>query len=243
VLSRSGTTTGTIVAPSSCIRSRTARTAVTTGDITPVVANASSQPTHRPARPSRGAGSAGGGGWRRAEGSRGSGPAMQWSRRAASATLRAIGPTWSSDAASGKTPSRDTRPHVGFRPTTPHQAAGSRIDAAVSVPSVALASPAAVAIAEPLDEPPAAPAPRRRAGSRAGVGRCARCAPGRRRPRRAERLAGADPPREGHGRLVAEVVAIHGNSSYPYTAPTRRLEKPTTSATWRRAKTASHVSR
>ena len=40
------------------------------------------------------------------------------------AALRAIGPRWSSEAASSKAPWRETRPQVGFRPVTPLATAG-----------------------------------------------------------------------------------------------------------------------
>jgi hypothetical protein len=93
VLSSSGSATGTIVAPSVSIRSRAARTAATTFGITPIATKSSSQPIRRPSKSSRSAGSAGGRPCRRVDGSRGSGPAMQWSTSAASATLRVIGPT------------------------------------------------------------------------------------------------------------------------------------------------------
>ncbi|GHE90423.1 hypothetical protein GCM10017786_23380 [Amycolatopsis deserti] len=74
---------------------------------------------------------------------------------AASSTVRAIGPTWSSDHDSGTTPSRDTRSYVGLRPTTPFSAAGTRIDPPVSVPSEKAAIPAATATADPPLDPPA----------------------------------------------------------------------------------------
>ena len=51
-------------------------------------------------------------------------------------------------------PYRDTRPYVGFSPTTPQQAAGWRIDPPVSVPRAATHSSAATAAAEPPLEPP-----------------------------------------------------------------------------------------
>src|SRR2546423_9563281 len=51
-------------------------------------------------------------------------------------------------------PERDTRPYVGRNPTTPHRAAGWRIDPPVSVPSASGANPAATAAALPPDEPP-----------------------------------------------------------------------------------------
>ncbi len=67
---------------------------------------------------------------------------------------RANGPTQSSVVTAGATPSRETRPNVGFSPITPQQAAGPRIEPPVSVPSAASASPSPTAAAEPLDEPP-----------------------------------------------------------------------------------------
>src|SRR6188472_2596346 len=82
------------------------------------------------------------------------GSAMASKVSAASATLALIGPTVSSVAESGKTPAPGTRPRVGFRPTTPHQAAGLRIEPPVSVPSAVRRRPAATATAEPEDEPP-----------------------------------------------------------------------------------------
>jgi hypothetical protein len=66
-----------------------------------------------------------------------------------------MGPTWSKLGASGKTPSSETSPYVGLKPTTPQQAAGIRIDPPESVPSAASASPAASAAADPPLEPPA----------------------------------------------------------------------------------------
>ena len=74
--------------------------------------------------------------------------------RSHSSTLVAIGPAQSKLAASGQHPSTETSPCVGFRPTTPQQAAGMRIEPAESVPSAASASPAASAAAEPPLEPP-----------------------------------------------------------------------------------------
>ena len=44
---------------------------------------------------------------------------------------------------------------MGFRPTTPHNAAGHTIDPSVSVPTARGARPAATAAADPDDEPPA----------------------------------------------------------------------------------------
>src|SRR5205823_3644172 len=56
----------------------------------------------------------------------------------------------------GRAPARPTRPYVGLRPTTPQQAAGSRIEPPVSLPRAPTTKPAATAAAEPLEEPPAA---------------------------------------------------------------------------------------
>ena len=74
--------------------------------------------------------------------------------RAASATVALSGPMTSSVGDSGNTPAAATRPRVGFRPTTPHQAAGLRIEPPVSVPSDVRRRPAATAAAEPEEEPP-----------------------------------------------------------------------------------------
>jgi hypothetical protein len=76
------------------------------------------------------------------------------SRSAQSRTRRASGPTTSRLSARGNTPSIGTRPNVGRTPTMPLQAAGTRIEPLVSVPSAASAIPDATATAEPLDEPP-----------------------------------------------------------------------------------------
>src|SRR6059058_3659127 len=73
---------------------------------------------------------------------------------AASATVRAIGPTVSSDGTSGCTPAIGIRPHCGLSPTVPQYADGSRIEQPVSVPSPRSARPAASAAALPALEPP-----------------------------------------------------------------------------------------
>src|SRR5690606_17958651 len=52
------------------------------------------------------------------------------------------------------TPSSETVPRVGFNPTTPHSAAGTRIDPPVSVPNAASAPPYDTAAGEPPLEPP-----------------------------------------------------------------------------------------
>ncbi len=79
---------------------------------------------------------------------------MNDSSRAASRTVRANGPTWSSDDANAMSPYRDTAPYVGFIPTIPQRAAGWRMDPPVSVPSDQGAWHAATAAAEPPLEPP-----------------------------------------------------------------------------------------
>ena len=66
----------------------------------------------------------------------------------------ASGPTWSSVRDSGTTPSVDTSPNDGFRPTMPQAAAGMRIEPPVSVPIVASAMPAATLAADPPLDPP-----------------------------------------------------------------------------------------
>ncbi len=63
--------------------------------------------------------------------------------------------TQSNDRIAGTTPSFDSRPGVGFAPTMPHKAAGTRPEPAVSVPSANDTSPVATTIAEPELEPPA----------------------------------------------------------------------------------------
>src|SRR5215470_938568 len=52
------------------------------------------------------------------------------------------------------TPQRETRPYVGFSPTTPQNAAGWRIEPPVSVPRLAAHRPAATAAALPPELPP-----------------------------------------------------------------------------------------
>src|SRR5882724_187661 len=72
----------------------------------------------------------------------------------ASATVNANTETQSSERQAGMTPLALTRPRVGFSPTMLLNAAGTRPEPAVSVPSEKLASPAATATAEPELEPP-----------------------------------------------------------------------------------------
>ena len=77
---------------------------------------------------------------------------MSWTQ---TPTSRAIGPAVSKLGASGKQPSIGTRPWLGLKPTTPHQAAGILIDPPESVPSAPSANPAATAAALPPLDPPA----------------------------------------------------------------------------------------
>src|SRR5215510_8464943 len=66
-----------------------------------------------------------------------------------------IGPTVSRCFGSiGNTPLMETKPCVVFNPTMQHQAAGTRIEPAVSVPKATSAIPLATATAEPQLEPP-----------------------------------------------------------------------------------------
>src|SRR5579871_4799484 len=84
----------------------------------------------------------------------GSRPAIVCRTAAASFTVLASGPMWSSDDANAIRPYRDTRPYVGSKPTTPQNEAGCRIEPPVSEPNVTTAMSAATAAAEPPDDPP-----------------------------------------------------------------------------------------
>ncbi len=64
----------------------------------------------------------------------GGAPRSSASSTTASATLVASGPTLSSVGASGRMPARSTRAAVGLKPTSPQNAAGTRIEPDVSVP-------------------------------------------------------------------------------------------------------------
>src|SRR5688572_6078952 len=87
-------------------------------------------------------------------GSRSSGPASTLNSKAASRTVRAIGPTTEKDVHPFFVGYRATRPRLGLSPTTPQQAAGTRIDPARSLPSASGPRPAASAAAAPPLEPP-----------------------------------------------------------------------------------------
>ena len=73
---------------------------------------------------------------------------------AASAMLRAKMPGVSKVWLSGTMPSHDQRSLVSFSPALPVIAAGSRTEAAVSLPSARSAEPSASETPAPLDEPP-----------------------------------------------------------------------------------------
>src|SRR5262249_7915628 len=75
----------------------------------------------------------------------GSGPAMAPSNRAASATVRVMGPLWDRPAQISALGQFGTRPNDGFRPKTPQSAAGIRIDPAPSEPCARGPRPAAPA--------------------------------------------------------------------------------------------------
>src|SRR5690606_3791170 len=90
----------------------------------------------------------------RENGSSASNPAITSSTRRASATLVAKTDTQSSERHAGTTPRVLTSPRVGFKPTRSLNAAGTRPEPAVSVPSAKLTSPYATASAEPELEPP-----------------------------------------------------------------------------------------
>src|SRR3981189_347337 len=88
------------------------------------------------------------------EGSFASSPASELSIRLQSATVRPIGPQWSSAHASGITPYELTNPNVGLIDVTPRNAAGIRSDPSVSDPIAAGTIRAASAAALPPLEPP-----------------------------------------------------------------------------------------
>ena len=82
-------------------------------------------------------------------------PASAASSGSQSATVRAIGPAWSSVGPSGTIPRIGTRPRDGLIVEVPQSADGMRSEPAVSVPVAAGVIRAASAAAEPPLEPPA----------------------------------------------------------------------------------------
>src|ERR1700737_2391822 len=81
-------------------------------------------------------------------------PASTFNIIAASVTLRVRGPQRSSDSTSGMIPRIETRPYVGFSPTTLQYDAGVRMEPPVSVPSAPKQRSVATAAADPPDDPP-----------------------------------------------------------------------------------------
>ena len=79
---------------------------------------------------------------------------MASSINALSATVRARPPSTASPSQPWVLGSRDTRPRVGFIPTSPQLAAGMRIEPPPSEPVAAGTRPAATAAPDPPDEPP-----------------------------------------------------------------------------------------
>ena len=78
---------------------------------------------------------------------------MTEANRAASSTLRVMGPAVSWVEETGSMPSWLIRPTVGLCPTTEFDSAGSRMEPEVSVPTVAAARPTEAATPEPELEP------------------------------------------------------------------------------------------
>ena len=81
-------------------------------------------------------------------------PDIDSSKIAASFTVLAIGPAWSSELAKATVPQREQRPYVGLIPTVPVKLAGWRIEPPVSVAVAPRHISAATAEADPPDEPP-----------------------------------------------------------------------------------------
>src|SRR6185436_9912827 len=88
-------------------------------------------------------------------GARRSGPAIADSRNAASAAVRAIGPSTPSEFQAFGAGQCGTRPGVGRKPTTLQKLPGLRSEAARSPPSAKGSMPLATAAAAPPEEPPA----------------------------------------------------------------------------------------
>src|SRR5712692_1655581 len=78
---------------------------------------------------------------------------MALKTRAQSSTVRHIGPILSIDQLNAIAPFLLTRPYVGLRPVVPHRVEGETIEPQVSVPIENATRPAAVAEAEPAEEP------------------------------------------------------------------------------------------
>src|SRR5690554_542306 len=83
-------------------------------------------------------------------------PASCLNISAQSSTEPASGPMESMDLESGSIPVVSISPVLVFRPTTPLNDAGTRMEPPVSVPIEAAARPDATATADPDDDPPGA---------------------------------------------------------------------------------------
>src|SRR5579862_1201595 len=88
-----------------------------------------------------------------AVGSRPSLPRIASRTSAQSSTLRQIGPSLSMLQESAIAPVRGTNPNVGRKPVTPQRVLGDEIEPSVSDPIAKATHPAAVAEAEPAEEP------------------------------------------------------------------------------------------
>ena len=128
-----GTSTSTIFAPASSSASNAASTRSTTSGSAPA-GRSVIRPTRSPSTPSSSTERRSGAGRGIDVESPGSWPPITSRARAASATVVANGPIWSRLEANATSPMRLTTPYVGFTPTTPHSAAGWRIDPPVSLP-------------------------------------------------------------------------------------------------------------
>src|SRR5215469_11138528 len=82
-------------------------------------------------------------------------PVMASSSNAASATVRASGPSVDNPTRSGMIGPCEIRPRLGLIPNRPHTLAGILIDPPPSLPCAAGASPAATEAAAPPLDPPA----------------------------------------------------------------------------------------
>src|ERR1700684_1136455 len=80
---------------------------------------------------------------------------MTSSSRAASATVRASGPSVDRPARSGLSGPDEIRPRLGLIPNSPHTLAGIRIEPPPSLPWAAGARPAGTAAGAPPLDPPA----------------------------------------------------------------------------------------
>src|ERR1700687_5482033 len=78
---------------------------------------------------------------------------MAWSPNAQSSTARHSGPSLSMLQERAIAPVRGTKPKEGRSPVTPHRVAGEEMEPRVSEPIANATQPAAVADAEPAEEP------------------------------------------------------------------------------------------